>query len=694
MQRVAKRRLVIAKTLRLFNVSFALVAAGNVLPQPAPTSFQFTAHEIETAKVNESGKRNDQSSTECWSAASRPFDQATVITKAEKQEDADVAQCDPSFFDYVEIIPGTGIVAPNKVCLNSFVVSVGGVLHYGKRGRLQCSVGGQYLEDTPTSGENRSVRNGTNVAAGMPIVRSKLGGNVSIEMPTIPLTLDLEQENRSLITISLPLRALQYQIDRNVADLANSGLPGGFSVKVQGSRFDAYTPGSLAMGYYVDVDVSGPIGVRCEITARFAIPAASPETIRVQDLGVTTNCRTGSLIGQLANLPKIIGDKVREAVGNSMEKPLLSGGSYADWSNDDPELAAFLKPTLIQGSYCPWRAEPGLCLRIGWKNPLAISSRASKLLAAAPLPTAPADRAKAAASRDEFKAYALQHNMWKAPNGISFPSALRGSDPDDGDMAIFGGILCRAGEPQGCQLLRDAYTSDGRFWRSPRRVHEAETKDHATFSGDQLKGVLHYFVATPDVPRLRAFLKYIRSQPTQVPGPDLVLESGYSVCPNFGPNFTCMVGDDAWKVLGLLATKYGMEAELPADLPAIETRYGFSYDALLWSAMLVNASYRLHLVANTIWLLQSLGETDARLGQAAAILAARQPQNPFFAYLHLGADKRVQALADKLCVAPDTRSDFSDWAWQRADVKEAWKSSMVWDCVFIYRLLAGDARVN
>src|SRR5476649_1122704 len=289
MQRVAKRRLVIAKTLRLFNVSFALVAAGNVLPQPAPTSFQFTAHEIETAKVNESGKRNDQSSTECWSAASRPFDQATVITKAEKQEDADVAQCDPSFFDYVEIIPGTGIVAPNKVCLNSFVVSVGGVLHYGKRGRLQCSVGGQYLEDTPTSGENRSVRNGTNVAAGMPIVRSKLGGNVSIEMPTIPLTLDLEQENRSLITISLPLRALQYQIDRNVADLANSGLPGGFSVKVQGSRFDAYTPGSLAMGYYVDVDVSGPIGVRCEITARFAIPAASPETIRVQDLGVTTN---------------------------------------------------------------------------------------------------------------------------------------------------------------------------------------------------------------------------------------------------------------------------------------------------------------------------------------------------------------------------------------------------------------------
>jgi hypothetical protein len=685
-----ERCITIAKIVRFLSASFAVIAAGDALSQSPPMSFQFTAQEIETAKVNESGKRNDQSSSDCWSAPSRPFDQSTVTTKVEKQEDADVVRCDPSFFNYVEIIPGTGIVAPNKVCLNSFVVSVGGVVHYGKRGRLQCSVSGQYIDYASTDSETKTVEDRANLAARSP----NLGGDASVEMPTIPLTLNLEQKNRSLVTISLPLRTLQYQIDKSVADLTNSGLPAGFSVKIQGSRFDGYVPGSLAMGYYVDVDVSGPIGVRCEITSRFAIPAASPETVHVQDLGVTTNCRTGSLIGQLANLPKIIGDKVREAVSSSMGKPLLSGGSYADWSRDDPELATFLKPTLVQGSYCPWHAEPGLCLRIGWRDPLAISSRGSKLLAAAPLPAGPADRVAATANRDKFRSYALQHNMWKTTSGISFPSGLVDGAPEDGDMALFGGILCRAGEPEGCRLLRDAYTPDGRFWRSPRRVQEAETKDHATFSGDQLKGVLQYFVATADAPRLRAFLKYIRSQPTQVPGPDLVLESGYSVCPNFGPNFTCMVGDDAWKALRLLATKNGMESELPADLPNIESRYGFNYDALVWSAMLVNASYRLHLVANTIWILQSLGETDARLGQAAAILAARQPQNPFFVYLHLGADRRVQDLADKLCVAPETRSDFSDWAWQRADAKEAWKNSMVWDCVFIYRLLAGDGQIN
>lgn len=268
-------------------------------------------------------------------------------------------------------------------------------------------------------------------------------------------------------------------------------------------------------------------------------------------------------------------------------------------------------------------------------------------------------------------------------------------------MGIFGGLLCRSGLEDGCQLLQNARTADGRFWRSPRRINEKDDEGHASFSGDQLRGVFHYFTKLGSDPdskvreqakdQLRDFLRYLKTQQTQVPDAKLQLIAGYSSCPTRYPNFTCLLSGDDWYALKLLAKKHGLSSELPADLLGIESSYGFDYEQMLWQSLVTNAGYRLHLIANTAWIMRSLGESDPRIEKTIKILNARQPENPFFAYLLHGPDKRVERLADAKCLPPDAPRDaFVDWAWQRADAEDRWKVGMVWDCVFIYGLIERD----
>src|SRR5712664_1853578 len=59
------------------------------------------------------------------------------------------------------------------------------------------------------------------------------------------------------------------------------------------------------------------------------------------------------------------------------------------------------------------------------------------------------------------------------PAGFSFPSKYSASDPDhcdDGDMTLFNGMLCSSDDARGCDAVRGAQGSDGRWWRSPRRI--------------------------------------------------------------------------------------------------------------------------------------------------------------------------------------------------------------------------------
>jgi hypothetical protein len=94
---------------------------------------------------------------------------------------------------------------------------------------------------------------------------------------------------------------------------------------------------------------------------------------------------------------------------------------------------------------------------------------------------------------------------------------------DAGDALLFGGMLCLAGIQSGCQLVKEAQDSEGRWWRSPKhRVEnfsdERVAKDtitriyadsgfdenfldpytRDTFSHDQANGVHAYVLATND----------------------------------------------------------------------------------------------------------------------------------------------------------------------------------------------------
>lgn len=642
----------------------------------------YTAKQIRTAAVNSSGKRYDTESTECITAPQgQLFEQASFQTRVVHHADDDERRCTAQFRDYAEYAPD--ILEPRTACLYSYVKSVGGwPVNNNKRGHLQCAMDYRTHEDV-------YIEQSTN--------KNTTGGDAKSVVIGLPADLTLEREKHSLVTVSVPLRTLQFAIDQAIRDKKDMNLPAGFELRIMGSEFRSYSTGSREFHYYVDLDITGPVGARCEVDARFAIPAAHPDSVLVQDIGTTTNCRTGSTIGQWFNLAQKLSNAIRGAITQSLGKKLFDGNStFSDWAKDDPDLAAIVQKSLIQGRYCDWRREPGLCIAIGWRQVNTINSWESMLLSRVPGSEGALDRNSAQQKLEAFVKEAIDNHQTEV-NGIRYPT---GRFPDgrieDGDMGIFGGLLCRSGDEkeigskEGCKLIQNANTSDGRFWRSPGRKGESDTKEHASFSGDQLKGILHYFTTMDDKDRLEKFLHYLRSKPTQVPDPSVVLESGYSSCPNYGPNFTCLLSGSDWYALRLLAHKHGLESALPHDLPSMDSRYGFSYETLIWEALLTNSGYRLHLVANTAWILRNMGENDAHLDKVFQIIAARQPENPFFLYLLLGTDRRVQRLTDAKCMLPLNRNDFSDWAWQRAETQHAWDRSMVWDCVFMYGLMARE----
>lgn len=633
-----------------------------------------TLEPIVTSKVDLNGTRHDNTRTDCFDApAGELIKQVSVKSQMLIDRDTSSATCVPRFENYVELI--SQIFEPRRVCLVSSVTSVGGVINYGKRGEIQCSLAYATHEGSTGPGEAPSPK----------------GSDASGTIAMLPATLDLERRTRSLVSAKVPLATLQFAIDKAIVSQDTSSLPPGFTAKIMSSRFEEVTSGSLKLAYYVDVDVSGPVGVRCEIKAQFAIPAADLKNLLVQDAGSTANCKHGGLIGQFGDLPTRISNAIRSAITSAVGKKLFSDTDRFDsWAKDDPEWAGLLLKAVIQGSYCDWRGVPALCLRLGWPNRREINLREETLLARVPAKGGPINMASAKAKLDFFLQDAMANRRYEI-KGAHYPVGREEDGREnDGDMAIFGGLLCRSGEKAGCDLLKAVHTGDGRFWRSPRRINEADTDTHASFSGDQLKGVLHFLTVEGDANALKAFLNYVRDKPTPVPDASVPLETGYSTCPNYYPNFTCLIAGGDWFVLKLLAARHGLTASLPPDLAAIESRYGFSYDGLVWESLMINNGYRLHLIANAAWLLRSLGENDPRLQQVIQILAAREPANPFFLYLLHGLDRSVQAQADLKCTDPKQRKAHSDWAWQRSEVDKAWERSMVWDCVFIYGLLTRD----
>lgn len=91
-----------------------------------------------TSRVNESGKRHDETKRVCMTIAERfVWVQASVKqSRAPEVREASFGSCYPTFDHYVEIMPG--IVEPKTACIVAHVVSVGGAGNYGKKGEIWC----------------------------------------------------------------------------------------------------------------------------------------------------------------------------------------------------------------------------------------------------------------------------------------------------------------------------------------------------------------------------------------------------------------------------------------------------------------------------------------------------------------------------------------------------------------------------
>jgi hypothetical protein len=358
----------------------------------------------------------------------------------------------------------------------------------------------------------------------------------------------------------------------------------------------------------------------------------------------------------------------------------------------------------VQGRYCEQLGTPSLCIELSWDHKEAWRAHVHKLLAAAPrkagrysLREVEAERKKSLAAASAVRKPSVLHA------GFDFPAAKDGKGGwRDRDVVIYAGLLCLSGEQQGCEAVRKAQTPNppdspaaiffaGQVWRSPDLRDdllpaERRGKQKDSFSGDQMNGYVAYLVSSGDKESLAGYLKYLSRYSKPVPSRERPLDVAYRFCQD--GQMTCYVGGPDWYWLNLLAKKMNLMNLVPEAERDVVARYGFGPEAMYWQAVMNPAGYRLHLTGIQVLLARRLGVTHPALDRAAAVLASRQPKNPFYLFLHLGKDKRVfDATREKCAVMLEGQTANEDWAWQNAEVEEKWRQGVHWDCVFMYNLL-------
>ncbi|MBM3381216.1 MAG: hypothetical protein FJY29_02130 [Betaproteobacteria bacterium] len=242
---------------------------------------------------------------------------------------------------------------------------------------------------------------------------------------------------------------------------------------------------------------------------------------------------------------------------------------------------------------------------------------------------------------------------------------------DIGDATLFNGLLCLSGEELSCEAVRRSQGSDGRMWRAEFRVASDAVN---SFSRDMAMGVLAYLVATRDVELARRWMSWIEAN-----GQRLCRESSDNRC-EFTPGFWLLFRE-VWEYLGL-----------PLNQPMRTAVVSDTLMALLQSQF-SPPGFELHLAGVNYLVRRGMKQTGATLDSLALALVSRQPDNPFFAYLHEGATGRVIRQTLQWCprTAPAMRVE---WSFERNQQDNPWERSMGWECIMLTNFLIRDLKAD
>lgn len=263
---------------------------------------------------------------------------------------------------------------------------------------------------------------------------------------------------------------------------------------------------------------------------------------------------------------------------------------------------------------------------------------------------------------------------------------------DDGDTTLFNGLLCAAGESRGCDAVRNAQEESGRWYRSPRLRVNHHAAEGASLSPDMALGIQLYLAATNDTDRAYKWLKFIDDTvPCKIKRP---FSDGCWIrgIPRFCPDSdNCVIRPGDAEVLGSTVDylhQKGMSALPDGSLRGYLGTFG---STILndYNAHTNKLGYSLHLVAVETFLLKKLGQNTPQMHAAIEKINKRDPGNPFFEYLRDGPTAHVRDIVLDVC--PKDQASLPrklfQWSWERQTSEQAWKESMLWDCIFMAKLL-------
>jgi hypothetical protein len=319
------------------------------------------------------------------------------------------------------------------------------------------------------------------------------------------------------------------------------------------------------------------------------------------------------------------------------------------------------------------------------------------------LPLSLADSVRADSLNERIPFWESKALMCPAdPSRSAFPTKQTGiaSQPcDDGDMTLFNGLLCAAGDQRGCQGVAEAQNPNTGEWaRSPRiRVLGHNDRGDAFFSPDMALGLQLYFVKTGDVKGAWKWLVWMHEHVAcslELFGKCILEAPLPRFCTNDEKDKGCTMrpGDAAQlsATVSYLQRTYGLP-----DLPHGRLRgylgsfSGYGPAIVDLDAHLNDPGFPQHLVGVTVLLMRMMGQTDSRIASAAATLASRQPRNAFFRHLSEGKTAAVTDLVLEKCPTPDRQPEqpLYQWQWEREEADAAWRHSSYWDCIFIAQML-------